>query len=81
MGNTIYPNIFSLIQRGNLKKDEFLLVTGAGGGMGLSAVQMGKIIGAKVIAAASSQDKLLAAKVSFISVEFINKGNGSRLLY
>jgi NADPH2:quinone reductase len=51
-----------LVTRGNLKKGETLLVTGAGGGMGLAAIQLGKLLGAKVIAAASSDDKLDIAK-------------------
>eukprot|EP01114_Cavostelium_apophysatum_P017289 TRINITY_DN5103_c0_g1_i1.p1 TRINITY_DN5103_c0_g1~~TRINITY_DN5103_c0_g1_i1.p1 ORF type:complete len:195 (+),score=30.27 TRINITY_DN5103_c0_g1_i1:45-629(+) len=41
-----------LVQRGNLKEGEFLLVTGAAGGMGAAAVQLGKALGAKVIACA-----------------------------
>jgi NADPH:quinone reductase len=47
-----------LVQRGNLQKDEFLLITGAAGGMGLSAIQVGKLIGAKIIAAVSSEQKM-----------------------
>lgn len=51
-----------LVHRGNLKPNETLLVTGAGGGMGAAAVQLGKHLGAKVIAAASSEEKLEVAK-------------------
>ena len=51
-----------LKQRANLKKGETLLVTGASGGTGLAAVQIGKAMGAKVIALCSNQEKLLAAK-------------------
>jgi len=51
-----------LVHRGNLQKDEYLLVTGAGGGMGAAAVQLGKLLEAKVIAAASSEDKLEVAR-------------------
>ena len=39
-----------------------LLVHGAGGGVGLAAVEIGKLLGATVIAAASSEDKLAVAK-------------------
>jgi len=46
-----------LVQRGNLKPGEFLLVTGAAGGMGSAAIQLGKLLGAKVIAAVSSDSK------------------------
>lgn len=52
----------ALKQRGQLKAGETLLVLGASGGVGLSAVQLGKKMGARVIAAASSADKLALAK-------------------
>ncbi len=52
---------FALDYRGHLKAGETLLVLGAGGGVGLAAVQVGKLLGARVIAAASSVDKLAAA--------------------
>lgn len=48
----------ALKDRANLKADETLLVLGAAGGVGLAAVELGKIMGAKVIAAASSEEKL-----------------------
>jgi NADPH2:quinone reductase len=51
-----------LIDRGQLQKSEVLLVHGAGGGVGLAAVEMGKLLGATVIAAASSEEKLAIAK-------------------
>jgi len=52
----------ALIDRGQVKPGEVLLVHGAGGGVGLAAVEMGKMLGATVIAAASSEDKLGAAR-------------------
>lgn len=52
----------ALVHRGHLKEGEWLLVTGAGGGMGLMAVELGKALGARVIAAASSDEKLQACK-------------------
>ena len=52
----------ALIDRGQLQPDEVLLVHGAGGGVGLAAVEMGKMLGATVIAAASSEDKLAVAQ-------------------
>ncbi len=52
----------ALFDRGQLKAGETLLVLGAGGGVGLAAVELGKVAGARVIAAASSADKLAAAK-------------------
>jgi NADPH:quinone reductase len=51
-----------LIDRGRLQAGEVLLVHGAGGGVGLAAVEMGKLLGATVIAAASSEEKLAVAK-------------------
>jgi NADPH2:quinone reductase len=51
-----------LIDRGQLQPGEVLLVHGAGGGVGLAAVEIGKLIGATVIAAASSEEKLAVAK-------------------
>jgi len=52
----------ALFDRGQLKAGETLLVLGAGGGVGLAAVELGKIAGARVIAAASSDEKLAAAR-------------------
>ena len=52
---------FALTRRSTLEEDEWLLVLGAGGGIGLAAVDAGVALGAHVIAAASSHDKLAAA--------------------
>ena len=52
----------ALIDRGQVKSGEVLLVHGAGGGVGLAAVEMGKMLGATVIAAASSEEKLAVAQ-------------------
>jgi NADPH2:quinone reductase len=52
----------ALVERGQLKAGETLLVLGAGGGVGLAAVELGKLAGARVIAAASSPEKLDAAR-------------------
>ena len=49
---------YALKDRGQLKAGETLLVLGAAGGVGLAAVQIGKVMGARVIAAASSDSKL-----------------------
>jgi NADPH2:quinone reductase len=51
-----------LIDRGQVREGEVLLVHGAGGGVGLAAVEIGKLLGATVIAAASSEEKLDVAK-------------------
>lgn len=52
----------ALKDRGNLQEGETLVVLGASGGVGLAAVELGKLMGAKVIAAASSTDKLALCK-------------------
>ena len=51
-----------LIDRGRVAPGEVLLVHGAGGGVGLAAIEIGKLLGATVIAAASSEEKLAVAK-------------------
>ena len=45
-------------QRGELKAGQSVLVLGAGGGLGITAIHIAKAMGAKVIAAASSQEKI-----------------------
>ncbi|GMV57416.1 MAG: NADPH:quinone oxidoreductase family protein [Burkholderiaceae bacterium] len=50
----------ALFDRAQLKAGETLLVLGAGGGVGLAAVELGKLAGARVIAAASTDEKLAA---------------------
>jgi NADPH2:quinone reductase len=52
----------ALVDRAQIKSGEVLLVHGAGGGVGLAAVELGKLLGANVIAAASSEEKLAAAQ-------------------
>jgi NADPH2:quinone reductase len=52
----------ALKQRAQLKPGETLLVLGAAGGVGLAALQLGKLMGARVIAAAGSDDKLAFCK-------------------
>ena len=52
----------ALKQRAELKPGQTLLVLGAAGGVGLATVELGKAMGAKVIAAASSDEKLAVCK-------------------
>lgn len=52
----------ALHDRAQIKPGETLLVHGAGGGVGLAAVELGKVFGATVIACASSEEKLAVAK-------------------
>ncbi|HLG63542.1 MAG TPA: NADPH:quinone oxidoreductase family protein [Ktedonosporobacter sp.] len=53
---------YALKDRAHLKAGETLLVLGAAGGVGLAAVELGKVMGARVIAAASSDEKLAVCK-------------------
>ena len=66
---------YALKQRAHLQAGETLLVLGASGGVGLAAVELGKLMGAKVIAAASSDEKL--AFVGRLNPdELLNYGDG-----
>ncbi len=53
--------LFALEMRGGLQEGESLLVLGAGGGVGLAAVDVGRALGARVIGAASTEEKRAAA--------------------
>ncbi|MCH2083496.1 MAG: NADPH:quinone oxidoreductase family protein [Saprospiraceae bacterium] len=84
----------ALKDRGRLKEGETLLVLGASGGVGLTAVELGKKMGAKVIAAASTAEKLALCK-AYGADEVINyteenikervkeltEGNGANVIY
>lgn len=61
----------ALKDRANLQKGETLLILGASGGVGLTALELSKLMGAKVIAAASSNEKLELCK-KFGADEVIN---------
>ena len=65
----------ALKQRGQLQSGETLLVTGAGGGVGTTAIEIGKAMGARVIAAASTDEKLEIAK-NLGADEIINYSDG-----
>jgi NADPH:quinone reductase len=54
--------IHALVDRGRLEEGQKLLVLGAAGGVGIAAVEIGKALGARVIAAASSDRKAAAAR-------------------
>ena len=61
--NTGYLTAYvGLIRRGQLQRGETLLVHGASGGVGMAAVQLGKLYGAKVIATGTSDEKLEIVK-------------------
>jgi len=59
---TYATTLYALRDRAELKPGETLVVLGAAGGTGLAAIEIGKIMGARVIACASSDDKLAFAK-------------------
>src|SRR5437667_5124680 len=65
----------ALKDRAQLKPGETLLVLGAAGGVGLAALEIGKVMGAHVIAAASSDEKLEVCKLHGAD-EVINYTNG-----
>lgn len=60
--STYGTSYYALTDRGQLKAGETLLVLGASGGVGLAAVEIGKALGAKVIACASSAEKLAVCR-------------------
>jgi NADPH2:quinone reductase len=59
---TYFTSYHALRQRAQLQPGETLLVLGAGGGVGTTAVELGKLKGARVIAAASTPEKLEVAR-------------------
>ena len=52
------PRLHALANRAALQTGETLLVLGAAGGVGIAAVELGQALGARVIAAASTDEKL-----------------------
>jgi len=61
-GLTYGTSEHALVDRGALASGETLLVLGAAGGVGLAAIEIGKILGARVIACASTNDKLAVCR-------------------
>jgi NADPH2:quinone reductase len=61
-GLTYATSEHALVDRGALRAGETLLVLGAAGGVGLAAIEIGKALGARVIAAAGNPDKLAIAR-------------------
>ena len=62
LGLAYGTSYYGLIERGRLRAGETLLVLGASGGVGLAAIEIGKILGATVIACASSEAKLAVCR-------------------
>jgi len=68
---TYGTSLYALEDRAQLQRGESLLVLGAAGGVGLAAVEIGALMGARVIAAASSEEKLALCR-QHGAVETIN---------
>jgi NADPH2:quinone reductase len=77
-GSAYVTAYVGLVRRGLLQKDEWLLVHGAAGGVGLAAVDLGKYLGAKIIATASSDEKLALIEEKFAPEAVININDGFR---
>jgi len=75
ISTTYGTSYYALKQRADLQAGETLLVLGAAGGVGLAAVELGKAMGARVIAAASTTEKLAAARAAGAD-ELINYSDG-----
>ncbi|MCH2409836.1 NADPH:quinone oxidoreductase family protein [Myxococcota bacterium] len=73
---TYGTSYYALKQRARLRENQTLLVLGAAGGVGISAVELGNAMGAKVIAAASSDEKLEIAKKAG-AAEIVNYSDGN----
>ncbi|WP_339844105.1 NADPH:quinone oxidoreductase family protein [uncultured Halopseudomonas sp.] len=91
---TYGTSMHALKQRANLQPGETLLVLGASGGVGLAAVEIGKAMGARVIAAASTAEKLEVARAAGAdelinytevslkdAVKELTKGQGADVIY
>jgi NADPH2:quinone reductase len=94
LSSTYGTSYYALTDRGQLRAGETLLVLGAAGGAGLAAVEIGKVLGARVIACASSDEKLAVCRehgadetINYVSedmrarVKAITKGNGVDVIY
>jgi NADPH2:quinone reductase len=91
---TYLTTYHALVDRAALHSGESLLVLGAAGGVGTSAVELGALLGARVIAAASSEDKLAFCRAHGATdgidyskqdlkerVKELTKGNGVNVVY
>lgn len=75
ISTTYGTSYHALKQRADIQPGETLLVLGAAGGVGIAAVELGKALGARVIAAASSDEKLAVARAAGAD-ELINYADG-----
>ena len=68
----------SLVRRADIQPGEWLLVHGAAGGVGLAAVDLGKALGARVIAASASDEKLAVIADQYAPEAILNVSDGFR---
>ncbi|PIB94549.1 NADPH:quinone oxidoreductase [Caulobacter sp. FWC2] len=68
----------ALVRRARVEPGEWVLVHGAAGGVGLAAVDLAKALGAKVIAASASDDKLAAVQALYAPDAIVNVTEGFR---
>ena len=68
----------AFVRRANLQPGEWVLVHGAAGGVGLAAVDMAKVLGAKVIATSASDDKLSVLEREYAPDAVLNVTRGFR---
>ena len=91
---TYATTLHALADRAALKNGETLLVLGAAGGVGTAALELGKLMGARVIAAASSDDKVAYCKdrgadegINYVREDLkdrakvLTQGNGANVVY
>ena len=94
LASTYGTSYYALTDRGQLRAGETLLVLGASGGVGMAAVEIGKALGARVIACASSEEKLAVCRahgadetIDYVTedmrarVKAITNGNGVDVIY
>ena len=94
MSLTYGTSSYALFQRANINENDVVLIHGATGGVGITAIEISKAVGAKVIATASTDEKLKIAKeygadycINYSQNEFKDKvkeytdGKGANIIY
>ncbi|MGI9439588.1 MAG: NADPH:quinone oxidoreductase family protein [Parvibaculales bacterium] len=78
LGTAYLTAYVGLVRCGALQKGEYLLVHGAAGGVGLAALDLGRHLGAKLIATASSSEKMQVIADKYAPEAVLNVGDGFR---
>ena len=94
MSLTYGTSAYALFQRAKIKENDVILIHGATGGVGITAIEISKAVGATVIATASTDEKLKIAKeygadycINYTQNEFkekvkeITNGSGANIIY